>query len=179
MLPDEAVYWVVYPTMSSLSWWEWYISVADAFQWPDAKSQDRYPSKSGKVYVNMSDSLFAFLFFIFFFYCHEALDSYNDLPWDFGSCFTCSCRRLYKISPRTFLQSAILWCRNAGSPNIQYLLSWCYIFLAVPSTAHLPAHSSAVKPRGRIDSCKRHDQMFFLSLHSEASSDLYKCTSFS
>ena len=28
----------------------------DAFQWPEAKSQERYPSKSGNLYVNMSDS---------------------------------------------------------------------------------------------------------------------------
>lgn len=110
---------------------------------------------------------------------HQAVTMIYCEQWDFGPCFRCFCRRLCKISAQPFLWSAALWCRNADSPNLQDLISWCCIFLAVPSTAHLPARSLDVQLKGHIDSCKRNDQMLFLSPHSEASSDSYRCTSIS
>lgn len=54
MLPDGALYWALQFLLEV-----GYIPLADGndvFQWPGAKSQERYPSKSGNVRCMLSDS---------------------------------------------------------------------------------------------------------------------------
>lgn len=91
----------------------------------------------------------------------------RQLQWSFVSpCFRCSAEGS-EISAQALLWSAALWYSNADSPDLQDWISWCCVFLAVSSTAYLPACSFAVQLQDQISSWRRY-QMLFLSPRLQA-----------